>query len=40
MFVASYVGVSVDAVPSPLVRTSTSAMLVRTTFPVFIIVIV
>ena len=40
MFAVSYVGVSVDAVPSPLVSTSTSAMLVRATFPVFVIVIV
>ena len=40
MFAVSNVGVSVNAVPSPLVSSSTIAKLVRATFPEFVIVIV
>ena len=40
MFAVSYAGVSVNVAPSPLVSTSTSAMLVKATFPVFVNVIV
>ena len=36
----SYVDVSVVEVPSPSTKMSTIAMLVRITFPVFVIVIV
>ena len=40
VFVVSNVGVSVVDVPSPSTKMSTSAILARATFPVFVIVIV